>query len=61
MKKIKSFKALDCKICGNEVPKVDHQADRVTCWECVQKSLRGVVCLDDKVTVEINQIKNEEE
>jgi protein-arginine kinase activator protein McsA len=61
MKKTKSFKELDCKICGTTVPKVDHLADRVTCSDCVQKSLRGVICIDDRVTIEINPNKTEEE
>jgi formylmethanofuran dehydrogenase subunit E len=57
MKRATGFKKLNCKICGEEVPKVDEKADKVTCWECVQKSLRGVICTDDREP--INEPENE--
>jgi hypothetical protein len=41
--KSKTFKQLACKICGEIVPKVDINADKVTCSLCVQKSLRGII------------------
>ena len=35
-----THKTLDCKICGEEVKNVGHDADKVTCSICVQKSLQ---------------------
>jgi hypothetical protein len=51
MQRAKGFKKLACKICGDEVPKVDEKADKVTCWQCVQKSLRGEISGEDIKTI----------
>jgi len=37
--KSKSFKSLNCKICGEKVDKVDDNATAVTCWQCVSRQL----------------------
>lgn len=44
----KSTKSLDCKICGEEVKNVGHDAVKVTCSKCVSKSMQtGVSIIDD--------------
>jgi len=57
MSKAKGFKKLDCKICGEEVPRVDEKADRVTCWRCVQKLVSGSI---DRDEITINDKKEEQ-
>ena len=39
----KTFKTLNCKICGTKVEKVDYRADKVTCWKCVSKLTSGQI------------------
>lgn len=39
----KSFKSLNCKLCGEKVEKVDYKADKVTCWKCVSKLTTGQI------------------
>ena len=39
----KHTKSLDCKICGDEVPNVGEDAEKITCWRCVNKSMSTVV------------------
>lgn len=51
MSKAKGFKKLDCKICGEEVPRVDEKADRVTCWRCVQKLVSGSIDRDEIIII----------
>lgn len=43
----KSFKSLNCKICGTKVEKVDYKADKVTCWKCVNKLVSGQIKIND--------------
>jgi hypothetical protein len=50
----KSTKSLDCKICGEEVKNVGCDAEKVTCWKCVSKSLNGIVSLADEEEDENN-------
>ncbi len=42
-------KTLNCKICNEEVHNVGVEAEKVTCWRCVQRSMRGIVeyCKDE--------------
>lgn len=40
-KRALGFKPLACKGCGEIVPKVDIEADAITCSDCVQKELNG--------------------
>lgn len=45
----KSTKSLNCKICGEEVKNVGHDADKVTCSKCVCKSMQtGISIIDDE-------------
>lgn len=39
----KTFKSLNCKICGTKVEKVDYKAEKVTCWKCVSKLSTGQI------------------
>lgn len=39
----KTFKSLNCKICGSKVEKVDYKAEKVTCWKCVSKLSTGQI------------------
>jgi len=39
--KSKSFKSLNCKICGEKVDKVDDKATAVTCWRCTSRNLNS--------------------
>jgi hypothetical protein len=39
MAKIKGYKKLDCKLCGETVQKVDIDATAITCSACVQRLL----------------------
>jgi hypothetical protein len=39
MAKIKGYKKLDCKMCGETVQKVDIDATAITCSSCVQRLL----------------------
>jgi hypothetical protein len=49
MKKLsKTFKQLACKRCGGTVPKVDINAEAVTCSDCVQLDLLGGVRLTEE-------------
>lgn len=44
----KSTKSLNCKVCGEEVKNVGHEATKVTCSICVSKSMQtGVSIIDD--------------
>ena len=44
----KTFKQLACKRCGYIVPKVDINAEAVTCSDCVQLDLLGGVRLTEE-------------
>ena len=48
MKKGKSTKTLNCKICGEEVKNVGHDTVKVTCYKCVSKSMQTTVPLADE-------------
>ena len=39
----KHNKSLNCKICGEEVKNVGEDAEKVTCWKCVNKSMQTVI------------------
>lgn len=39
MKGKKNTKTLNCKICGEEVKNVGSEAEKVTCWKCVNKMM----------------------
>ena len=44
----KSTKSLNCKVCGEEVKNVGHEAAKVTCSICVSKSMQtGISIIDD--------------
>lgn len=44
-------KTLDCKICGNEVKNVGHDAVKVTCYVCVNKSMLTGISLDEDMDI----------
>lgn len=48
MKTKKNTKSLNCKICGEEVKNVGHDAEKVTCWKCVNKMMNTHIPLTDE-------------
>ena len=47
-KRALGFKPLACKGCGEIVPKVDLDADAITCSSCVQKELNGGFSMNEE-------------
>ena len=46
--KVRKGKTLECKICGEEVHNCGTDAEKVTCWKCVNRMMTtGVDLLTD--------------
>lgn len=54
MSKVKKTKTLNCKICGEEVNNVGEDAEKVTCWKCVQAMMRGIIQDCDDTDDDVN-------
>lgn len=49
MGKVRKSKSLNCKVCDEMVHNVGEQAEKVTCWKCVNRSMRGHISADEKI------------
>jgi len=56
----KSYKSLNCKICGEEVKNVGGDATAVTCWRCVSRGMR-LDPIDDEDETELITNKTQED
>jgi len=55
MKKPGKTKTLPCRECGEKVENVGHDAVAVTCFKCVNESMRMGTSLNDSDTQEEDQ------
>lgn len=49
MSKVRKTKDMDCHYCGGTVHKVGEDVTKITCWKCVNASMRGTITLESNV------------
>lgn len=50
----KHNKSLNCKVCGEEVKNVGEDAEKVTCWKCVNRSMQTVILPSEEEDISDN-------
>ena len=52
MSKVRKGKTMNCKICGEEVHNCGVDAEKVTCWKCVNKMMSTGFTLAEEEEIE---------
>lgn len=49
MSKVRKTKSMACHYCGEEVHNVGEDVIKITCWKCVNASMRGTITIESDV------------